>query len=191
MVQRKHSAPPTFKPRPRPAGDEEITAKALTSILRESGATFPKVTLEQLIRNNPVILKRLAKFFVQQCFRNTVIEDYHADGRPRSSKGSRITQAEMKALMIEAVDKTYSFLWALFHENIGTAVLSSFDQVDPVGEWNEPKFEPTFAVGLIGIMRLFALGSETWADAKEESKRVGAKAIRRKKTVELGVVRPK
>jgi len=36
---------------------------------------------------NPALLKRLAKYTVQQCFRNTVLEDYHAGTVPDSHTG--------------------------------------------------------------------------------------------------------
>ena len=43
----------------------------------------------------------------------------------------------MKALMIEAVNKTHSFLWVLFREDIGPSLLADFGLVDPVDYWNE------------------------------------------------------
>src|ERR1039458_3521461 len=168
------------------ARDEEITAKAMKSMLQKLGASFPKGTAPQLVQRNPVILKRLAKFLVQQCFRNTVIEDYHAGygPGPGRSKSSRITQAEMKALMIEAVNNTYSFLWALFQEDIGTALLAEFEKVDPVDYWNEPKFDPKFAVGVIGMMRCFAFGAASLSDKqkqKVQGTHGGTKSANRKK----------
>jgi ligand-binding SRPBCC domain-containing protein len=36
---------------------------------------------------NPALPKRLAKYTVQQCFRNTVLEDYHAGTVPDSHTG--------------------------------------------------------------------------------------------------------
>jgi hypothetical protein len=36
---------------------------------------------------NPALLKRLAKYTVQQCFRNSVLEDYHASTIPDSHTG--------------------------------------------------------------------------------------------------------
>ena len=33
---------------------------------------------KNIMFENPALLKRLAKYTVQQCFRNTVLEDYHA-----------------------------------------------------------------------------------------------------------------
>jgi hypothetical protein len=65
----------------------------------------------------------------------------------------------MKALMIEAVNKTHSFLWVLFREDIGPSLLADFGLVDPVDYWNEPEFDPKFAIGLTGMMRVFAAGA--------------------------------
>jgi hypothetical protein len=126
------------------------------------GASIPEGTAPQVIKENPLILKRLAKYLVQQCFRNTVIEDYHAGYGigPGKPKASRITQAEMKALMIEAVEKTYSFLWVLFQDKIGLSLLAGFAAGDPVAHWNEPELDPKFAVSLVGMMRILAVGSQ-------------------------------
>ena len=153
-------------------------------MLRKFGAALPEESVAQLIRKNPVILKRLAKFFVQQCFRNTVIEDYHAGygPGPGRSKASRITQAETKALMIEAVNSAYSFLWVLFREDIGPSLLADFERVDPVEYWNEPEFDPKFTVGLVGMMRAFAIGAGAPTRTEEASKpRVSTGSAKRKK----------
>jgi len=142
-------------------------------MLLKFGATIPEGTAPQLIKKNPLILKRLAKYLVQQCFRNTVIEDYHAGygPGPGKSKASRITQAEMKALMTEAVNKTYSFLWLLFQEGIGLSFLSDFETVDPVADWNEPEFDPQSAIGLVGMMRAFAVGAQSPPDKPARKQR--------------------
>ncbi len=74
-------------------------------------------------------LERLAKSMVELCVRNTVLEDYHAGRFPRSRAGdysdvrvvtpdgeipwhdlSRISDDEMKALMIEVVDRVFTYL---------------------------------------------------------------------------------
>lgn len=165
------------------ADDGEITARAIASMLRKVGATFPKESPSKLVRKNPVILKRLAKFLVQQCFRNTVIEDYHAGygPGPGRSKTDRITDAEMKALMIEAVNKTHSFLWALFRDDIGPSLLADFGMVDPVAYWDEPVLDPKFAVGVVGMMRAFAGGAAYLAKTQKEGQgaKAGAKSARR------------
>ncbi len=41
----------------------------------------------RLLAQNPQILKRLAKYMAQQCFRNTVLEDFHAGIIPYSEAG--------------------------------------------------------------------------------------------------------
>lgn len=71
----------------------------------------------------------LAKCIVLRCFRNTKLEDIHAGTTPHSETGdysdvyvvtpagkiawndvSKISDEEMKELMIEAVNKAYTFL---------------------------------------------------------------------------------
>jgi hypothetical protein len=78
------------------------------------------------ISSNPELIKRLAKHLAQQCFRSTMIEDLHAGITPDSQTGdytdvvvrspygeipwprlSRLSDEEMKALMIDVVNKTY------------------------------------------------------------------------------------
>jgi hypothetical protein len=41
----------------------------------------------RLLAQNPHVLKRLAKYMAQQCFRNTVLEDFHAGITPYSQAG--------------------------------------------------------------------------------------------------------
>ena len=74
-------------------------------------------------------LERLTLALVETCVRNTSLEDLHAGRFPRSATGdwsdvtvmtpegtipwtevSRISDAEMKALMIEVVDLLYTYL---------------------------------------------------------------------------------
>jgi hypothetical protein len=59
----------------------------------------------QLFATDEQLRKRPAKLMVQQCFRNTESEDLHADGK--------ISQEELKLLMIDAVNKTYTNLTRL------------------------------------------------------------------------------
>jgi hypothetical protein len=39
------------------------------------------------IKNNPVVRKRLAKLLASQCFRNSMLEDFHAGTVPSSQSG--------------------------------------------------------------------------------------------------------
>ena len=87
----------------------------------------------RLLAQNPQILKRLAKYMAQQCFRNTVLENVHAGITPYSEAGdysdvvvktpagtiprsklSRLNDQEMKTLMIDVVNQTYLLLRTLF-----------------------------------------------------------------------------
>lgn len=107
---------------------------------------------------DPVLLKRLAKYVVQQCFRNTVLEDFHAGTTPDSETGdysdvvvkspfgeipwaklSRLSDEEMKILMKDAVDKTYRFLRVLFDEEIGGELILRLAERDLVPRWDDPR----------------------------------------------------
>ena len=121
-----------------------------------AGAT--PVTLDHQ-KLNPKIL---ALLFAVNCVRNTVIEEYHAGKVPRSQTGDftdvtvvtpfgeipwtkvrRISDAEMKALNIQVVDKLYTALSFLIDplfipdRDQFLAVLSRHFPL----EWNEPKLD--------------------------------------------------
>ena len=107
---------------------------------------------------DPVLQKRLAKYLVLQCFRNSVLEDLHAGISPDSASGdfsdvnvsspygdipwpklSRLNDDEMKRLMIDVVDRTYRFIHTLFDENTGGELLLRLAHRDPLPQWKEPK----------------------------------------------------
>ena len=104
-----------------------------------------------------VLQKRLAKYLVQQRFRNSVLEDLHAGMAPDSRTGdysdvfvhtpfgdihwrdlSRFDDAEMKTLMIDSVNRTYKFIQELFDEEAGAAVLLRSAARDPLPQWENP-----------------------------------------------------
>ena len=106
---------------------------------------------------DPVLQKRLAKYMVLQCFRNSRLEDLHAGVSPSSAAGdysdvqvnspygaipwtevSRLNDDEMKKLMIDVVDRAYLFIHTLFDETLGPALLLQLAQRDPLPRWNEP-----------------------------------------------------
>jgi hypothetical protein len=110
-----------------------------------------------ILFENPALLKRLAKYTVQQCFRNTVLEDFHAGTVPDSRSGdfsdvvvntpygeipwsglSRLSEEEMKLLMRDAVNKTYRFLCRLFDERAGGELILRLDERDLVPQWDDP-----------------------------------------------------
>jgi ligand-binding SRPBCC domain-containing protein len=109
------------------------------------------------ISSNPEVIKRLAKYLAQQCFRNTMLEDLHAGITPDSQTGdytdvvvqspygeipwprlSRLSDEEMKALMIDVVNKTYRALTVLFDNRLGSELINVLAQRDPLPQWNEP-----------------------------------------------------
>lgn len=95
-------------------------------------------------------LEELAKSMVELCVRNTVLEDFHAGRYPQSRAGdysdvrvvtpdgeipwndlSRISDEEMKTLMIEVVDRVFTYL--SFPEVLGSI---------PGGRtWDRPKLD--------------------------------------------------
>jgi hypothetical protein len=85
------------------------------------------------------VLKTLAKDIVLHCFRNTHLEDIHA-GKSCGGVGDGFSDAEMKKLMIEAVDKTYTFLVGTidnrFSEGMSTGIVMYRGSHK---DWNEPK----------------------------------------------------
>jgi len=102
--------------------------------------------------------KRLAKYLVLHCFRNSVLEDLHAGIVPSSkcgdytdvvvrsscgeipwSKVSRLDDAEMKALMIDVVSRTYQFIHDFFDEEMGGKFLLELGERDPVPKWENPR----------------------------------------------------
>jgi ligand-binding SRPBCC domain-containing protein len=112
----------------------------------------------RLLAQNPQILKRLAKYMAQQCFRNTVLEDFHAGITPHSEAGdysdvvvktpagtipwsklSRLSDQEMKTLMIDVVNRTYLLLRTLFDEEVGSYLIQTLSQQDLMPNWNDPQ----------------------------------------------------
>lgn len=106
---------------------------------------------------DPALQRRLAKYMVLQCFRNSMLEDLHAGTSPSSASGdyadvtvsspygvnpwpkvSRLNDDEMKRLMIDVVDRTYHLIHTLFDENAGGQVLLRLAERDPLPHWNEP-----------------------------------------------------
>jgi len=93
----------------------------------------------------------IAKALVETCVRNTKLEDLHAGRFPGSEAGdfsdvrvvtpygeiawthlSRISDREMKALMIEVVDRVFTFLQ--YPEELAT--------LGSAAGWNRPQLDP-------------------------------------------------
>jgi hypothetical protein len=82
-------------------------------------------------------LQRLALLITVNCVRNTVIEDYHADGK--------LSDAEMKAFNQEVANKIFTFLHYLFEKprEDEEAFLSAMGMMYP-SRWDEPKLDTDF-----------------------------------------------
>jgi hypothetical protein len=106
---------------------------------------------------DPVLQKRLAKFLALQCFRNSRLEGLHAGVAPSSKTGdysdvvvrtpfgeipwpqlSRFDDIEMKALMIDVVNRTYEIVRCLFSEEGGGTILRELVARDVVPKWDDP-----------------------------------------------------
>ena len=111
--------------------------------------------------NEPVIQQRLAKYLVLECFRTSELERLHAGTVPDSETGdytdvvvktpfgeipwrdlSRFDDAEMKKLMIEVVNRTYTFIHRLFDEETGGELLLRLGAQDLVPQWETPTLPP-------------------------------------------------
>jgi len=117
---------------------------------RKSETAAPATPVDPPSQNDIKVWKAAAIALVQRCVRNTQIEDLHAGVFPASQSGdyndvkvvspygeiawndlSRISDAEMKALMIEIVNKVFTFL--VHSEYLGDR---------PSGtKWSEPEFD--------------------------------------------------
>ena len=93
----------------------------------------------------------------QQCFRNTSLEDLPGGITPNSKTGdytdvlvrspygeipwpqlSRLSDEEMKVLMIDVVNKTYKALRLLFDDQFGHELVQHLSKQDLLPRWNDP-----------------------------------------------------
>ena len=110
------------------------------------------------IQTNEVLRKRLAKYIALHCFRNTdVLEDLHSGEVPVSESGdysdvkvitpnteipwsnlSRFDNREMKAIMIEVVNRCDQVLAILFSTPVGDKLIEELGRRDLVPYWSDP-----------------------------------------------------
>ena len=56
-------------------------------LMKEGLQSTMTIQTAREISSNPEVIKRLAKYLTQQCFRNTMLEDLHAGITPDSQTG--------------------------------------------------------------------------------------------------------
>jgi hypothetical protein len=85
----------------------------------------------------PADLKRIALLMAANCVRNTVIEDYHAQGK--------LNDAEMMAFNREVANKIYTFLTYMIAKprEDWDEFLGAMSWMYP-RTWDQPKFDPDF-----------------------------------------------
>jgi hypothetical protein len=129
----------------------------------KSLAEQKKARKESLVRwfTNEEFLKRLSKVIVLNSFRNGPLEDIHAGTRPSSKTGdysdvkvvspfgeipwtklSRISQEEMKELMIYAVNHVFSILHELVNGPNFERIFTALVVYSANPHWNEPELDP-------------------------------------------------
>jgi len=82
------------------------------------------------IQHNEVVRKRLAKKIVRECFRDGVFEDFH-------HRHPELDNDEVKAIMIDAVNRTYVLLSKLSNA-MGDMIVETLKERDEVPSWRDP-----------------------------------------------------
>ena len=110
------------------------------------------------IQTDEILRNRLAKFIGLHCFRNTdMFEDLHSGEIPNSKSGdysdvrvitpdgeipwntlSRFDDHEMKAMMIEVVNRCDLVLAILFSTPTGDELIEALGKRDLVSQWSDP-----------------------------------------------------
>jgi hypothetical protein len=118
---------------------------------------MPKSALTE-IATDQLVMKRLAKLMALECFRNSKLEDLHAGIYPSSQSGDysdvkvvtpygeiswerlgRLSDDEMKMLMIDVVDRCYEFLSELLDHQSAAVIIKRLKLRDPLPRWNDPR----------------------------------------------------
>ena len=85
------------------------------------------------LKNNEVVRKRLAKFMAHFCFRNSSLENLH----------NRISDHEMKALMIDVVNRSYLFISIMFNSQASNEIIDLLKHEDHLPSdwkhWDDPE----------------------------------------------------
>jgi hypothetical protein len=85
------------------------------------------------LKNNDILRKRLAKWMAKFCFRDTKLEGLH----------DRISDEEMRALMIDCANHCYALVCMVFATEGGNDLIDTLKEHDQVPQWNEPEMPAT------------------------------------------------
>ena len=100
------------------------------------------------LKNNEIVRKRLAKFMTHFCFRNSALENFH----------DRISDDEMKALMIDVVNRSYLFLWILIKSQASNDIIEILKHGDHLpsdwSHWNDPEVPDEMVKGAKRLLDL-------------------------------------
>jgi hypothetical protein len=99
-----------------------------------------------MIVMSPSDLKRIALLMAANCVRNTIIEDYHAQGK--------LSDAEMMAFNREVANKIYTFLTYMIAKPTEDwdDFLGAMSWMYPQ-KWDQPKIDADFAAVMRMIKR--------------------------------------
>lgn len=98
-------------------------------------------------------IQRISLAIAAMCVRNTVLEDYHARGS--------ISDDEIKTLMIQVVNKTYTFYQTYIYGNAADRrALNILTKMFFPYDWDEPTYDDKF------MQALRLLAQETYDDYK-------------------------
>jgi hypothetical protein len=89
------------------------------------------ITSWQEIQKNEVVRKRLAKKIARDCFRDGEFENFH-------SRNAELDNDAVKAIMADAVNRTYVFLSKLSNA-MGDMIVERLKEQDDVPNWDDPE----------------------------------------------------
>lgn len=139
---------------PKTPGRKVKQIKKDIDLVKQTISSTAALSHLKILRIAP--LERLAPLLVVHSFRNTILENYHAEW-------PQFTDVKMKVLMKQAVNKLYTALCALLSDNDEerAAVLEVLDRDYP-HSWDAPELEPGFFDAVefrMNVRRLEATGN--------------------------------
>jgi hypothetical protein len=118
-------------------------------------------------------LKRLALLMAVNCVRNTVIENYHSEGK--------LSDPEMKAFNQEVANKIYTFLHYLLDvpQDDREAFLVAVGIMYPTN-WDDPKLDPDIVEAVNGFKKLAKPTTTSSGRAHRSNRSASQKRVNKK-----------